>query len=92
MSIYSLLKGHPVTFIQDEWIYADTLEPIVNNNRPCRRCGKKCTSQGYDACLGYLPNVINACCGHGDDRQAYVILENGKRLSLTRWREIYGNV
>jgi hypothetical protein len=23
------------------------------------------TKEGYDACLGYLKNVIHACCGHG---------------------------
>lgn len=27
----------------------------------------------YDACLGKLPgNIMNACCGHGRDEQAYI--------------------
>jgi hypothetical protein len=23
------------------------------------------TSEGYDACLGFIPGVESACCGHG---------------------------
>lgn len=25
-----------------------------------------------DPCIGYLPGVFNACCGHGDDKTAYI--------------------
>jgi hypothetical protein len=29
---------------------------------------------GPDACLGLLPAVRNACCGHGDPNEAYVVI------------------
>lgn len=38
----------------------------------CGHCSKHRTLEGYDGCIGYLPNVRNACCGHGEDRSAYV--------------------
>ena len=31
----------------------------------CEECGLKRTPEGHDACLGELPGVMNACCGHG---------------------------
>lgn len=39
----------------------------------CAKCGLGPTAEGHDGCLGTLPDsVMNACCGHGNDRQAYV--------------------
>ncbi len=33
----------------------------------CGYCGLKNTVEGHDGCLGTLPGVMNACCGHGPD-------------------------
>lgn len=33
--------------------------------RGCVECGRLPTPEGYDACLGVLPDVVSACCGHG---------------------------
>ena len=40
----------------------------------CVHCGLGPTPEGHDGCLGTLPEsiVMNACCGHGEDRMAYV--------------------
>ena len=57
------IRGHPVFYIDNEWRYSN--DKIVNKDAICARCGKLPTSEGYDACLGYIPNVISACCGHG---------------------------
>lgn len=39
----------------------------------CVKCKKGPTKEGHDGCLGALPGpVMNACCGHGNDRQAYI--------------------
>lgn len=38
----------------------------------CGHCGLKRTPEGYDGCLGTIPGVMNACCGHGDENIAYV--------------------
>lgn len=45
----------------------------------CAKCGLSPTLEGHDGCLGALPEdiVMNACCGHGNDRQAYVQYWNG---------------
>lgn len=38
----------------------------------CKHCKKTRTIEGYDGCIGFLPNVMNACCGHGENNVAYV--------------------
>lgn len=39
----------------------------------CGKCKKGPTPEGHDGCLGTLPGlIINACCGHGNDSQAYI--------------------
>ena len=38
----------------------------------CNFCGKKRTREGHDGCIGTLPNIMNACCGHGQNSAAYV--------------------
>lgn len=55
---------------------------MCNNDRPCKKCGKMPSENGHDACIENLPNVTNACCGHGNDENAYVILEyHGKEAA-----------
>ena len=69
---------------QEQWVYSDNKEPITNE-RPCKKCGKYSTPEGYDACLGYLPGVVAACCGHGVEDEVgrgYIQFENGKRIQL----------
>lgn len=38
----------------------------------CVYCGLQRTEEGHDGCIGTLKNVMNACCGHGQDESAYV--------------------
>lgn len=38
----------------------------------CDFCGLGPTPEGHDGCIGTLPGVMNACCGHGDTGVAYV--------------------
>lgn len=42
----------------------------------CLNCKKKRTKEGYDGCIGELPNVMNACCGHGETKMAYIQFEH----------------
>ena len=49
----------------------------MSNERPCIRGGKKPTKEGYDVCLGYIPNVTSACFGHGKEKPI-MILNNKK--------------
>ena len=56
--------------------YASDDEPINwNNHRPCPKCGKRPLDTSEDACLGHLPGVVQACCGHGGE--GYIEFENG---------------
>lgn len=38
----------------------------------CGHCNIKRTPEGYDGCIGHLHNVMNACCGHGEENMAYI--------------------
>jgi hypothetical protein len=53
-------------------------DPSINR-MPCVKCGKLPTKENHDACLGTLPGVIDACCGHGVT-EAYINFENGLTL------------
>lgn len=68
----SYWRGHPIYFKNDSWFYSDTHEATAGNERPCGHCGKFTTKDGHDGCLGELPNIMNACCGHGVESDAYV--------------------
>jgi hypothetical protein len=39
----------------------------------CKACEQH-VPKGPDICLGTLPGVSHACCGHGDESRAYVVL------------------
>ena len=41
----------------------------------CGHCGAHCEFNEPDPCLGRLPGVSNACCGHGDG--GYIQFDNG---------------
>jgi len=70
--IKSYLNGYPIVMVKGQWIYWDTKEPTMFNNRPCGYCGKERTKEDHDVCLGTLPGIRNACCGHVITEDAYV--------------------
>lgn len=75
------LRGHPIEWdaLRQIWIYCDTREPTIEawRERACGHCGEHSTPEGHDACLGTLPGVTNACCGHGHASEAYVQHSDG---------------
>ncbi len=78
----SNFRGHQIIYVNNRWLYEDTREPIPGYGgeaRPCKKCGSESWSGtgDVDACLGLLPGVDNACCGHGDRSQAYIRFTNG---------------
>ena len=63
------------------WVLDDTGERIYKpedagsgQRGVCVHCGKGATPEGHDGCLGTLDEsiVMNACCGHGEARMAYI--------------------
>ena len=73
MSAKSYSRGHEIIYLNNLWVYFDTHESILTE-RPCKRCGKLPTKEGHDACLGNIPNVVSACCGHGIEKP-YIIFK-----------------
>ncbi len=77
MSARSKWRGHVIVFEGGEYRFEDTDAPTAGSDRPCGHCGDHCTEEGHDACLGTLPGVMNACCGHGEVPMAYVQMPDG---------------
>lgn len=78
MTATGRVRGHAVEW-QDgaqEWVYSDD-KGDATDRRSCPACDMPPTIEGYDACLGYIPGAVNACCGHGDHSRAYIQMDNG---------------
>lgn len=44
----------------------------------CNKCRQEyLAGQEPDPCLGEIPGVVGACCGHGKKTKAYVQFEDG---------------
>jgi len=70
--IHDVVKGETVNIR-----YEDTGEPY-ETVRECNGCQRDVSGDmvGPDPCLGRLPGVKNACCGHGIDGSAYIAFDN----------------
>lgn len=69
-------RGHLCRYDDEGWRYVDTGVLIDDDpDRLCPRCGRPPTPEGYDACLGHIPGVTSACCGHGNE-PPYMVREN----------------
>lgn len=78
LMVKAFLRGHPIVFVNGDWVYKDTGRPTAMFlDRPCGHCGKVSTNDGHDGCLGILHGVMNACCGHGQTKEAYVQFLDG---------------
>jgi len=64
MTAKSYQRGYETEYVDGKWIYSDEKIPI-SIERPCKKCGEMPTPEGYDTCLGYIPGITSACCGHG---------------------------
>lgn len=66
-------RGHPIHYDGIKWIYSDNNKSVNEfKDRECGYCGKQNTSEGHDDCISTLPGLMNACCGHGNKKEAYV--------------------
>lgn len=62
--ITSYSRGWEIYYDGKDWRYSDNNQ-IHDNSRPCKRCGRMPTAEGYDACIGHIDGAVSACCGHG---------------------------
>lgn len=76
------LRGHLIYYDGDIWRYQDDNSSVPDNweARTCGYCGEHTTAAGHDYCIANLPNVHNACCGHGNTAEAYVQFTDGREL------------
>ena len=79
MAVTGYHRGHEMRYEDGAWRYTVTGQLVAVNPEPdCGACGEKVTPEGHDGCLGTLPGVVNACCGHGVEAEAYVSLADGR--------------
>jgi hypothetical protein len=60
---------------------------LASGGDVCRHCGRPRMPEGYDACLGRLPGVVAACCGHGGS-DGYVAFEGSGLVLRGRWDHV----
>ena len=93
----SHFRGHPTVWIGGDdgyWAYEDTKERAGFGYvvRSCKRCHLlfEGSNEGQpDPCLGRLPGVDNACCGHGAPETAYIRFTNGITITgfdIENWK------
>ncbi len=72
-----VFEGVAVTDDNSDLFYVDTGK-LATGERPCGSCGLV-ADEGYvpDPCIGMIPGVRAACCGHGDPSQAYIWWASG---------------
>lgn len=56
----------------------------------CLHCKLPRTPEGHDGCIGTLENVMNACCGHGDSKMAYVQFNHKNYAELPNKNRLKG--
>jgi hypothetical protein len=71
MGIKAIMRGHEIELRGNCWYYVDNDLP-VREDRECIKCGRNPTTEGFDACLGYVAGVESACCGHGKTEKIMV--------------------
>lgn len=80
MTARNSLRGHPLVWLDDRWVYEDDHAELPSRGgkiRPCKKCGALFPQGEVDPCLGLLPGVQSACCGHGLRPGSYVHFTTG---------------
>ena len=85
-------RGWDIVNNIDEWLFEDSLLPVNNSyeTRPCGHCGLEYDETGHDPCIKNLIGVMNACCGHGDDKCAYLQFIDGECIRGNSARIVMG--
>lgn len=80
-------RGHRIVRHADgRWRWADGRFLRIGSSPDdpaCARCGQRPGPDGEDPCLGWLPEAVGACCGHGVTT-GYVAYPGIARVRLPR--------
>jgi len=79
MVVTARIGGHKVFWNEGlkEYRYQDGGQLVGKGVlRDCKKCGKPMKWRDPDPCLGVLPGVAYACCGHGAE-QGYIYFHSG---------------
>lgn len=73
-------RGHEIVFSEKKdgkyiFVYKDTGDVVDEGKRACKSCGLVPEDNDIDPCLGKLPGVKFACCGHGNLEKAYITFD-----------------
>lgn len=75
-------KPNPEMVVPMVKILGDMVLGDMDKPDPCEKCGHKKEFKGeVDGCLGLLPGVVDACCGHGDRSKSYIHFQDGTVLT-----------
>lgn len=79
LTVAAKYYGHDIECQNKVWVFKDTGLSVEKHHKSlsCGHCGKFRTTEEHDGCLGVLPGVMNACCGHGEIKDAYVQFLDG---------------
>lgn len=88
----SFSRGHSIVQQPNSsvWVFEDNLEPCYHQ-RACIKCKIMATPFEADPCIGMLPDVKFACCGHGIKGKDYVLMNSGERMSLAEYYKRINN-
>jgi len=70
-----VVRGHSAVWDGERWLTADGADA---DRLPCTHCGRVAQDErGPAPCLGALPGVSSACCGHGERKRAWIVFASG---------------
>lgn len=83
---HSYVRGHAIRFDVEfgKHVFVADGKPVPaegGEEPPCPFCGKTAGKGGVDPCLGILPRVESACCGHGE-HEGWIRFEQGPTLAV----------
>lgn len=80
------------TVLDGQFWLSDGKPYDYKNPRPCARCGREVAFNAPDPCIGNIPLVNSACCGHGvEDPMVFNGSITSEAQGMYNWYKFIGN-